>query len=199
MLRVILNRLKPQTEEIIAEERLGSEPEEAPQNRSSTLESCVNIISNISRICTMSSLISLIEHAMQLLWIWPLYLPPIGGPLLWIWPLYLHFNKKSDDDDDDDDATLWATMWEYNISANLVCTTEQLYDKATSAVQMNGSMEEWFRTTIRLRQGCLLSPTLFNIFVKRIMSDALEEHDGKVSIGNTVIIQVCYYMNYKVA
>ena len=28
-----------------------------------------------------------------------------------------------------------------------------------------------------------LSPTLFNIFLGRIMSDALEEHDGKVSIG----------------
>ena len=31
--------------------------------------------------------------------------------------------------------------------------------------------------------GCLLSPTLFNIFLERIMFDALEEHDGKVSIG----------------
>ena len=27
------------------------------------------------------------------------------------------------------------------------------------------------------------SPTLFNIFLELIMSDALEEHDGKVSIG----------------
>ena len=74
-------------------------------------------------------------------------------------------------------------MGKYNISANLVCTTEQLYDKATSAVQMNGSIGEWFRTTVGVRQGCLLSPTLFNIFLERIMSDALEEHDGKVSIG----------------
>ena len=80
-------------------------------------------------------------------------------------------------------AALWATMLKYNISANLVRTIEQLYDKATSAVQMNGSIEEWFRTTVGVRQGCLLSPTLFNIFLKRIMSDALEEHDGKVSIG----------------
>ena len=70
-----------------------------------------------------------------------------------------------------------------NISANLVRTIEQLYDKATSAVQMNGSIEEWFRTTVGVRQGCLLSPTLFNIFLERIMSDALEEHDGKVSLG----------------
>ena len=50
-------------------------------------------------------------------------------------------------------------------------------------VQMNGSIGEWFRTTVRVRQGCLLSPTLFNIFLERIMSDAQEEHVGKVSIG----------------
>ena len=80
-------------------------------------------------------------------------------------------------------AALWATMRKYNISANLVRTIEQLYDKATSAVQMNGSIGEWFRTTVGVRQGCLLSPTLFNIFLERIMSDALEEHDRKVSIG----------------
>ena len=70
-----------------------------------------------------------------------------------------------------------------NISANLVRTIEQLYDKATSPVQMNDRIGEWFRTTARVRQECLLSPTLFNIFLERIMSDALEEHDGKVSIG----------------
>ena len=79
-------------------------------------------------------------------------------------------------------------MRKYNISANLVCTIEQLYDKATSAVQMNGSIEAWFRTIVGVRQGCLLSPTLFNIFLERIMSDALEEHDGKVSIGGRNII-----------
>ena len=48
---------------------------------------------------------------------------------------------------------------------------------------MNGSMGEWFRTTIGVRHGCLLSPTLINIFLKRIMSDALEEHGRRVSIG----------------
>ena len=74
-------------------------------------------------------------------------------------------------------------MRKYNISANLVRTIEQLNDKATSAVQMNCSIGEWFRTTVGVRQGCLLSPTLFNIFLERIMSDALGKHDRKVSIG----------------
>ena len=73
-------------------------------------------------------------------------------------------------------AALWATMRKNNISANLVRTMEQLYDKATSAVQMNGSIGEWFGTTVEVRQGCLRSPILFNIFLERIMSDALEEH-----------------------
>ena len=80
-------------------------------------------------------------------------------------------------------TALWATMRKYNISANLARTIEQLYDKAANAVQMNGSIGEWFRTTVGVRQGCLLLSTLFNIFLERIMSDALEEHDGKVSIG----------------
>ena len=74
-------------------------------------------------------------------------------------------------------------MRKCNIRANLVCITEQLNDKATSEVQMNGSMGKWFRTTFGVRHGCLLSPTLINIFLRWIMSDALEEHGRRVSLG----------------
>ena len=78
-------------------------------------------------------------------------------------------------------------MRKYNINANLVRAIEQLHDNAFSAVQMNGSAVEWFRITVRIRPGCLLSPTHFNIFLEKIMSDALEEHDRKVSIGGRTI------------
>ena len=78
-------------------------------------------------------------------------------------------------------------MRKYNISAKLVRIIEQLYDKIASAVQMNGSIRKWFKTIVGVLYGCLLSATLFNIFLERIMLVALEEHDGKVSIGGKSI------------
>ena len=75
----------------------------------------------------------------------------------------------------------------YNFNANLIQVIENLYNKATSAVYLNGDIGDWFRTTVGVRQGCLLSPTLFNIFLERIMTDALEDHQGTVSIGGRTI------------
>lgn len=76
-------------------------------------------------------------------------------------------------------------MNKYNINANLIRLIQHLYDKATSP--FNNSIGDCFRTTVGVRQGCLLSLTLFNIFLERIMTDAMEEHEGKVSIGGRTI------------
>ena len=146
MLKVILNRLKPQAGEIIAEEQAGFRA-----GRSTTEQ-----IFNPRILCE-----KYLQHQQNL------------------YHVFIDLKKAFDRVWH---AALWATM-KYNISANLVRTIEQLYDKATSAVQMNGSIGEWFRTTVGVRQGCLLSPILFNIFLERSMSDALEEHDGNVGIG----------------
>ena len=128
MLKVILNRLKPKAEEIIAEEQAGLRA-----GRSTTEQ-----IFNLRILCE-----KYLQHQQNL------------------YHVFIDFKKAFDRVWQ---AALWATMRKYNISANLVRTIEQLYDKATSAVQMNGSIGEWYRTTVGVRQGCLLSPTLFNIF-----------------------------------
>ena len=53
---------------------------------------------------------------------------------------------------------------EVQYNANLVRTIEQLYDKATSAVPMNGSIGEWFKITVGVRQGFFCYPP-FSIFL----------------------------------
>ena len=78
-------------------------------------------------------------------------------------------------------------MRKYNINASITRAIGNLYDKAQSAVLFNGSTGEWFRTTVGVRQECLLSPTFFNIFLERIIYEALDDHGGSVIIGGRPI------------
>ncbi|KAK3884766.1 hypothetical protein Pcinc_010952 [Petrolisthes cinctipes] len=78
-------------------------------------------------------------------------------------------------------------MKKFNMGKKLTHTIQQLYANASSAVFAQGSIGEWFHTSVGVRQGCLLFPTLFNIFLERIMSNALEDHVGTGNIGGRTI------------
>ena len=130
MLKIILNRLKPQAENTITEEQASI------RAGHSTTEN----IFNVRIICG-----KYMQHQQNL------------------YHVFIDFKKAFDRVWH---AALWATMRKYNIGVNFVRIIEHLYDKATSAVLMNGNLGEWFRTSIGVRQGCLLSPTLFNIFLE---------------------------------
>ena len=80
-------------------------------------------------------------------------------------------------------AGLWNIMRNYNIDEGLIETIETLYSNATSAVLVNNEIGEFFATTVGVRQGCILSPTLFNIYLERIMQETLAKHQSSVSIG----------------
>ena len=70
-------------------------------------------------------------------------------------------------------AALWTIMRQYIVGNNLIHVMQRLYERATSAVFINGNIGDWYHTTVGVRQGYILSPTLFNIFLERIMSDVL--------------------------
>ena len=151
MLKIILNRLKPQAEKIIAEEQAGFRA-----GRSTTEQ-----IFNLRILCE-----KYLQHQQDL------------------YHVFTDFKRAFDRVWH---AALWATMKKYNISTNLIQVIRNLYDKATSAVLFNSSIGDLFRTTVGVRQGCLLSPTLFNIFLERIMTDTLEDDESTVSIrGRTI-------------
>ena len=78
-------------------------------------------------------------------------------------------------------------MKKYNISTNLIQVIKNLYNMATNAVFFNSSWGDWFQTTVGVWQGCLLSPTLFDIFLEKITTEALGDHKDTVSIGGKTI------------
>ena len=47
----------------------------------------------------------------------------------------------------------------------------------------NAKFSEWFKTSVGVRQGCILSPILFNVYLERIMLDTLEGFDGGIRCG----------------
>ncbi|KAK2193963.1 hypothetical protein NP493_4g09017 [Ridgeia piscesae] len=155
-LKILLNRLKPQAENVIAEEQAGFRPE-----RSTTEQ-----IFNLRILCK-----KYLQHQQDLFHVFVDFTKAFYK----VWH-----------------AALWATMRHFNINANLIRMIQNLYDKATSAVYLNNSIGDWFGTTVGVRQGCVLSPTLFNIFLERIMTDALNDHEGTVSIGGRKITYLHY-------
>ena len=48
---------------------------------------------------------------------------------------------------------------------------EILYENSKCAVRIDGKLTEWFSVLVGVRQGCLLSPTLFNIFLEFVINE----------------------------
>ncbi|GFO36021.1 hypothetical protein PoB_006252600 [Plakobranchus ocellatus] len=49
--------------------------------------------------------------------------------------------------------------------------------QCTSGMYFKDGIGDWFRITLGVRQRCLLSPAHFNILLKRIVTDALKDHE----------------------
>ena len=63
---------------------------------------------------------------------------------------------------------LWSVLKEYGISGHLLAAIRSLYNDCKSHVRINGSKSDSFRVCVGLRQGYVLSPLLFTIFMDRI-------------------------------
>ena len=75
----------------------------------------------------------------------------------------------------------------FNISKGIVNAIEALYESLKSAVLLGDEISDWFCTHVGVRQGCLLSPTIFNIYLEYIMTEALDGFEGSVSIGGRTV------------
>ena len=60
---------------------------------------------------------------------------------------------------------LWSVLQEYGIDGSLMRAIQSLYTNCSSCVRVNGSKSTPFTVGVGLRQGCVLSPLLFILYM----------------------------------
>ena len=77
----------------------------------------------------------------------------------------------------------WKILKEMGITEHLTCLLRHLYAGEEATVRTGHGTTDWFQTGKGVRQGCLLSPCLFNLYEENIMRNAgLEEAQAGIKI-----------------
>ena len=67
---------------------------------------------------------------------------------------------------------LWKILKEVGIPNHLTCLLRNLYADQEATVRTRHGTREWFQIGKGVRQGCILSPCLFNLYAEYIMRNA---------------------------
>ena len=83
-----------------------------------------------------------------------------------------------------DHNKLWKIVKEMGVPDHLTCLLRKLYAGQETTVSTGHWRADWFQIGKGLRQGCILSPCLFNLYVEYIMRNSgLEEAQTGIKIG----------------
>ena len=70
---------------------------------------------------------------------------------------------------------LWRILFEYGIRGRLLRSIKALYEGGRARVKVEGMESKWFGVRKGVRQGCTLSPWLFNAFMDNVAREARRE------------------------
>ena len=92
-----------------------------------------------------------------------------------------------------DHNKLWEILKEMRIPDHLTCLLRNLYAGQEATVRTGHGTADWFQIGKGVRQGCILSPCLFNFYVEYIMKNAeLEEAQAGIKIARRNINNLRY-------
>ena len=73
-------------------------------------------------------------------------------------------------------TTNWKILQEMGILDHLTCLLRNVYASQEATVRTGHRTKDWFQIGKGVRQGCILSPCLFNLYAEYIMGNTgLEE------------------------
>ena len=75
------------------------------------------------------------------------------------------------------------------IPDHLICLLKNLYAGQEATVRTGHGTTDWFQIGKGVRQGCVLSPCLFNLYAEYIMRNAgLDEAQAGIKIAGEILI-----------
>ena len=90
----------------------------------------------------------------------------------------------------------WKILKEMGIPDHLTCLLQNLYTDQEATVRTGHGTTDWFQIGKGARQGCILSPCLFNLYAEYIMRNAwLDEAQAGIKIAGRNIKNLRYADN----
>ena len=88
---------------------------------------------------------------------------------------------------------LWKILQEMGIPDHLTCLLRNLYARQEATVRTGHGTTDWFQIGKGVRQGCILSPCLFNLHAEYIMRNSgLNEAHAGIKIARRNISNLRY-------
>ena len=92
-----------------------------------------------------------------------------------------------------DHSKLWKILQEMGIPDHLTCLLKNLYAAQEAIVRTGHGITNWLHIGKGVRQGCILSPCLFNLYAEYIMRNAgLQEAQAGIKIAGRNINNLRY-------
>ena len=92
-----------------------------------------------------------------------------------------------------DHNKLWKILKEMEIPDHLTCLLRHLYACQEATVRTGHGTTDWFQIGKGVREGCILSPCLFNLYAEYIMRNAgLEKAQARIKIAGRNINNLRY-------
>ena len=83
-----------------------------------------------------------------------------------------------------DHKKLWKILKEMGIPDHLICPLRNLHTGQEARVRNGHGTTDWFQIGKEVRQGCIWSPCLFNLYAEYLMRNAgLEEAQAGIKIA----------------
>lgn len=91
-----------------------------------------------------------------------------------------------------DHNRLWKILGNMGAPAHLIHLLQQLYNDQEASVRTEFGETQWFGIGKGVRQGCILSPYLFNLYSEMVMRNATEHAHCGIKIGGRVVNNLRY-------